>query len=136
MTKTLEETSRSVEVMRQIQNDQKERKRVTQDVNVGDLKSRYEAIRPHEESVPLNITYKRECHVPNCGDLKCGGMKHGRATCHECGTAQQPLRRCGECGKQTCAQHFTTHDEEMCFCCYRRSVDIEEKAVPKGGLNK
>jgi hypothetical protein len=63
-------------------------------------------------------------------------MKHGGATCHECGTAQQPLRRCGECGKHTCAQHFTTHDEEMCFCCYRRSVDIEEKAVPKGGLNK
>ncbi len=64
-TKTLEETSRSVEVLRQIQNDQEERKRVTQDVNVIDLKSRYEAIRPHEESVPLKITYKRKRHVPN-----------------------------------------------------------------------
>jgi hypothetical protein len=130
-TKTHEEISRSVEVMRQIQIDQEERRKATQGVNVGALKSRYEAISPDEEQVPLKITYKQKCADLKCQGLKCGGMKHGRVTCHECGTAQQPLRRCRECSRSTCTQHFTTHDEEMCFCCYRRSVDIEEKVVPK-----
>ncbi len=46
-TRTQEETSRSVEVMRQIQSDQEKKRKATQGVNVGALKSRYEAIRPH-----------------------------------------------------------------------------------------
>jgi hypothetical protein len=64
-TKTLEETSRSVGVLKQIQNDQEDRKRATRDVNVGVLRNRYEAIKPDEESVL-------------CGDLKCGNMKHNK----------------------------------------------------------
>jgi hypothetical protein len=79
-TKTPEETSRSVEVLKQIQNDQEDRKKATQNVNVGVLKSRYEAIKPDEEPVPIEIVYKRECHVQKCGDPKCGGIKHNQHT--------------------------------------------------------
>ena len=48
-----------------------------------------------------------------------GDDAHGRSICHECGTTQRPLRHCTSCGRQTCNEHFTTHDGEMCFFCCR-----------------
>jgi len=74
-TRTPEEASRSVEVMKRIQNSQEEKRKETRGVNVGVLRNQFEAIKPHEGSVPSKITYKQECVVPNCGDLKCKGME-------------------------------------------------------------
>jgi hypothetical protein len=64
--KTNEETSRSIEVMKQIQIDQEEKRRVAHEVNVKVVKNRYEAISPHHEHVPLKISNKQKCN-----DLKC-----------------------------------------------------------------
>ena len=49
--------------MRQIQIDQEERRKAIQEVNVGDLKSRYEAISPHEEQVPLKIPTNKSAPI-------------------------------------------------------------------------